>query len=106
MKILLDECVPVRLGKYLEGFTVSTVSKEQWTSLKNGKLMKAAIDGGFDVMLTVDKNLQYQQNLNEYNITIVVFDVLFNRLQDFTPLIPKFLEQLPSMEKKKAYNIK
>jgi predicted nuclease of predicted toxin-antitoxin system len=59
MKILLDECVPVRLGKYFYDFTVSTVSKEQWTSLKNGKLMKTAIDAGFDVMLTVDKNLQY-----------------------------------------------
>ncbi len=106
MKILLDECVPVRLGKYLEGFTISTVSKEQWTSLKNGKLMMAAIDGGFDVMLTVDKNLQYQQNLKEYDITIVVFDVLFNRLQDFTPLILALLDLLPSMKKKKTYIIK
>lgn len=106
MKILLDECVPVRLGKYLNDFMVSTVSKEQWTSLKNGKLMRTAIDAGFNVMLTVDKNLQYQQNLNEYDITIVVFDVRFNRLQDFTPLIPGFLDQLSSMEKKKAYIIK
>jgi hypothetical protein len=106
MKILLDECVPVRLGKSLIDFKVSTVSKEGWTSLKNGSLMQVAIEAGFDVMLTVDKNLQYQQNLNEYNITIVVFDIIFNRLQDFTPLIPKFLEQLPYMEKKKAYNIK
>ncbi len=106
MKILLDECVPVRLSKYLNDFEVSSVSKEGWTSLKNGNLMRTAIDAGFDVMLTVDKNLQYQQNLSEYDITIVVFDILFNRLQDFTPLIPHFLEQFPSMEKKNAYTIK
>jgi len=106
MKILLDECVPVRLGNYLNDFEVSSVSKEGWSSLKDGNLIKTAIDAGFDIMLTVDKNLQYQQNLDEYNITIVVFDILFNRLQDFTPLMPIFLEQLSKMEKKRAYIIK
>lgn len=106
MKILLDECLPVRLKQYLLGFEVKTVSEMGWSSLKNGNLMKVAIELGFDVMLTVDKNLQYQQNLKEYDMVIVVFDVLFNRLQDFIPLIPKFIELQPILEKKKAYIIK
>lgn len=106
MKILLDECVPVRLINFLDGFDVSSVNKEKWTSLRNSELLKTAIDAEFDVFVTVDKNLQYQQNLNEYNVAIVVFDVHYNRLQDFIQLIPKFLKLLPSMEKKKAYVIK
>jgi hypothetical protein len=106
MKILLDECIPVRLKQYLPGFEVYTVSEMGWTSLKNGRLMKDAIESGFDLMITVDKNLQHQQNLQEYDISIVVFDILFNRLQDFVPLIPKFIELQPKLVKKKAYIIK
>jgi predicted nuclease of predicted toxin-antitoxin system len=105
MKILLDECVPIRLEKYLESHTVGTVTTEGWTSFKNGKLMKKAIDSGYEVLLTVDKNLEHQQNMNKFKITVVVFDVLFNRLQDFIPLIPKFLDQLPLMKRKMVYVI-
>ena len=106
MKILLDECLPVRLKQHLPDFGVTTVSEMGWSSLKNGNLLKVAIQSGFEVMLTIDKNLQYQQNLKEYDIAIVVFDVLFNRLQDFIPLIPKFIELEPVLEKKKIYIIK
>lgn len=106
MKILLDECIPVRLKKHLSGFEVCTVTEMGWTSLKDGKLVKVAIESGFNIMITVDKNLQHQQNLKECDISIVVFDVLFNRLQDFVPLIPKFIELQPKLEKKKAYVIK
>jgi len=103
MKILLDECVPVRLHQYLPGFEISSVSKEKWTSFKNGKLINKSISADFELMITVDKNLQYQQNINNYEITIVVFDTLFNRLQDFVPLVPQFLDNLPSMKKKRVY---
>lgn len=106
MKILLDECIPVRLKNRLSDFKVFTVTEMGWTSLKNGKLMKVAIESGFDIMLTVDKNLQYQHNLKEYDISIVVFDVLFNRFQDFVPLIPKFIELQSKLAKKKVYVIK
>ncbi|MCK4992229.1 MAG: DUF5615 family PIN-like protein [Bacteroidales bacterium] len=106
MKILLDECMPVRLKNHLSGFEVSTVSEMEWTSLKNGDLIKTAIEAGFEVMITIDKNLQYQQNLKEYEISVVVFDVLFNRLHDFIPLVPKFVELQPKLEKNKAYVIK
>jgi predicted nuclease of predicted toxin-antitoxin system len=75
MKILLDECLPIRLKQYLTGFEAYTVYEMGWSSLKNGKLMQKAIDSGFEALLTVDKNLQYQQNIKEYDISIVVFDV-------------------------------
>ncbi len=106
MKILLDECIPVRLKQYLPVSEVYTVSEMGWTSLKNGQLMKVAIESGFDIMITVDKNLQHQQNLKEYDISIVVFDIYFNRLQNFVPLIPKFIELQPKLTKKKVYVVK
>jgi predicted nuclease of predicted toxin-antitoxin system len=106
MKILLDECIPVRLRKHLSDFEVSTVTEMGWTSLKNGKLIKIAVESGFDIMITVDKNLQHQQNLNKFELSIVVFDVLYNRIQDFVPLIPKFIEIQPILEKRKVYVIK
>ncbi len=83
------------LKQHLTGFEVKTVSEMGWSSMRKGNLMKIAIQSGFEAMLTVDKNFQYQQNLEKYNIAIVVFDVLYNRLQDFTPLIPKFIELQP-----------
>jgi len=106
MKILLDECIPVRLKKLLPDFKVYTVTEMGWTSFKNGKLMKISIESGFDIMITVDENLQYQQNIKEYDISIVVFEVLYNRFQDFIPLIPKFIELQSKLEKKKIYMIK
>jgi len=106
MKILLDECIPVRLKKLLPDFKVYTFTEMGWTSFTNGKLMKISIESGFDIMITVDKNLQYQQNIKEYDISIVVFEVLYNRFQDFIPLIPKFIELQSKLEKKKIYMIK
>jgi hypothetical protein len=106
MKILLDECIPVRLKTYLTDFEVKVVSDMDWSGLKNGKLMKVASEAGFDLLFTVDKSLQFQQNLKEYNLSIVVFDVQFNRLQDFVPLIPKFLELKLDLSKKIAYIIR
>jgi predicted nuclease of predicted toxin-antitoxin system len=63
MKILLDECVTKRLKKYLEEFEVSTVRELALSGIKNGKLMNYCVENKFDILLTIDKNLMYQQNL-------------------------------------------
>jgi predicted nuclease of predicted toxin-antitoxin system len=59
MRVLLDECLPHRLRTELAEHEVSTVQKEGWSGLKNGKLLKVASDH-FDVFLTVDRNLPFQ----------------------------------------------
>jgi hypothetical protein len=105
MKILLDECLPVRLKKYLSDFDVATVTEMGWTGFKNGKLLKLASEEGFDVLFTVDKNLRHQQKISEFDITIVVFDILMNRLQDILPLLPKAVQMLPEMKKNTVYII-
>ena len=62
MKILLDECVTKRLKPYLTEFEIFTVSEMKWNGVKNGKLMALCIESKFDLILTIDKNLMFQQN--------------------------------------------
>jgi predicted nuclease of predicted toxin-antitoxin system len=62
IRILLDECLPKKLKRELRDYTVATVQEMGWSSEKNGELMRLARDR-FDVFLTADQNLQYQQNL-------------------------------------------
>jgi len=102
MKILLDECLPVRLKNLLTEFDVFSVSEMGWRSLKNGKLLKAAVENSFDVFLTVDKKLEYQQNLDSFNNSVVVFIVARNKIELFTLLIPKFIEISNKLEKGKS----
>ena len=69
MKILPDECVPSRLGRDLIGHDVITVPSMGWAGIKNGALLRLA-DGAFDVFITVDWNLQYQQSLRGLKILL------------------------------------
>lgn len=71
MRILIDESLPRYIRRMLKGYQVSTVQEMGWGGLKNGLLL-ARMDGQFDVFLTGDKNLQYQQNLTGRQVAIVV----------------------------------
>ncbi|MBK7871689.1 MAG: hypothetical protein IPJ74_13940 [Saprospiraceae bacterium] len=75
MKILLDECVTHELKKLLSDFEVATVAEMGFSGLKNGKLLKATEEAGFDMLLTIDKNIDYQQNIAKFQLFIVIFDV-------------------------------
>ena len=72
MRILFDQATPVPIRSYLNSHVVSTASQQGWAALKNGDLLTAAEAAGFDVLLTTDKNLRYQQNLVGRKIAIVV----------------------------------
>ncbi len=65
MKILLDECVTKRLKPFLTEFKVFTVSQMKWNGIKNGKLMTLCVENNFDMLLKIDKNLMFQQNLDK-----------------------------------------
>ena len=106
MKILLDECLPVPLKKEFKQAEALTVVNMDWTSLKNGNLMRTSIEAGFDIFLTVDKNLQHQQNIKQYDIIVVVLDVFHNKLSQLAPLIPVLESEMGSYEKGKCYTIK
>ncbi len=87
MRLLLDECVPVRLRKALPSHSVSTVTQAGWSGVKNGQLLALAA-ASFDAFVTVDKNLPYQQNSANLPIAVLVLDGLSNELPSLLPLIP------------------
>lgn len=70
MKILLDECVPWPMHKFLRGHSCSTVQGQGWGGIKNGDLLKRA-EGEFDLFITSDQNIRYQQNLAGRRIAIL-----------------------------------
>ena len=92
MKLLLDECVPRRLKNDL--FEHETLNQAGFTGLKNGKLIEAAGRGKFEVLITVDKNIQHQQNKNTLPVAIVILSAFSNRYESLSPLIPKTLRVL------------
>ena len=63
MRILLDECLLRRLRRGLTGHDVRTVQEIGWAGTKNGVLLRRAVDGGFEVFITVDRSLEYQQHV-------------------------------------------
>ena len=72
MLILFDQGTPVPIRKFLKGHVVQTTAQRGWEELKNGELLKAAEEAGFEVFLTPDKNIRYQQNLAVRTVAIVV----------------------------------
>ncbi len=105
MKVLLDECVTKRLKSYLADFEVYTVVEMGWSGVKNGKLMSLCISHNFDMILTIDKNMMYQQNLEKYPITILILNSLTSKLEELILFIPSFTRQIHQFEKNKAYII-
>jgi predicted nuclease of predicted toxin-antitoxin system len=85
MKILLDECIPRRLKNALPDHECQTVPEAGLAGQKNGLLLSLAESAGFDLFLTMDKGLQYQQNLAGRSIAILIFRARSNRLEDLLP---------------------
>ena len=72
MRVLFDQATPVPIRPFLRGHEVSTAAGQGWDQLENGALLRVAEAAGFDVLLTTDKNLRYQQNLTKRKIAIIV----------------------------------
>ena len=72
MRILFDQGTPVPLRRYLTEHSVTTAYEEGWSNLSNGDLLKSAEDKGYQIFVTTDRNLRYQQNLSDRQIAIVV----------------------------------
>jgi predicted nuclease of predicted toxin-antitoxin system len=106
MKLLLDECVTKRLKSQLWDFEVYTVSELGWNGVKNGKLMTLCVENNFDILLTIDKNMIYQQNIEKYPIAIAVIDSFTSKFEELILFIPFLIKQMLYLEKHKAYIIK
>lgn len=71
MLILFDQATPFPLHKFLPGHVIKTAYQQGWSNLLNGDLLRVAEEAGFDLLLTADKNLAYQQNLTKRKIAVV-----------------------------------
>lgn len=88
MKILLDEQLPVKLKhRFKPELNVSTVRDEQWLGIKNGVLIQNAIKAGFNVLITNDQNLGFQQKLIQFKILFINLHQSSNRYEDILPVI-------------------
>ena len=86
MRILLDECVDRRLAGEIAGHQVTTTQQKGWSGTDNGELLKLA-ESDFDVFLTVDRNLSFQQPIVDFDVAVVVIRAASNRLTDLRVLI-------------------
>jgi hypothetical protein len=97
MKVLLDECVTRYLKQDCTGHEVSTIDEAGFKGLKNGRLLQAAT-GIYDVLLTVDQNMQYQQNMRTTGIAIVVLKANRSTYPMLKPLMPQVLQTLGTIK--------
>lgn len=96
MRVLLDECVDWRLLRDLSGFDVKTVAQMGWRETTNGALLSLAARE-FDVFVTVDKNLAFQQNVPSLPIAVIVLHGASPRLRDLRALMPALRAALPTI---------
>jgi len=99
MRILLDESLPRRLRELLPGHAVKTVSEMGWSAFENGELLRRAA-GEFDVFLTADQNLQFQQNLGTLPLAVIVLVAQTNKLENLRPLVPELNQRLAVLQAK------
>jgi hypothetical protein len=98
MRILIDECVDEDLRHLLPGHDVQTVRYAGFAGLKNGRLLEAAARAGFVVLLTVDRSVQYQQNLSRLRIALLVISAPSSAIEDIEPRIAAVLEALRTIK--------
>ncbi len=105
MRILIDESLPRKLKFELPDHQVFTVPEMGWAGKKNGELLKL-MTGQFDVFVTIDGNLQYQQNLAQVKIAVIVLAASNNKLETLKPLMPRILAALPNLEAGQIFEIR
>lgn len=97
MKLLLDECVVYDLKRDLISHEVATVVEAGFSGLANGALLRAAA-GLYDVLITVDRNLQYQQNVKSLEIAVLVLVAGGIKAEHLRPLVPQVLDALKTIQ--------
>ena len=104
MKVLLDENLPRKLAGHLVGHECRMVVACGWSGKKNGDLLALA-DLQFDVLLTLDKNLPYQQNLDTRRIAVLIVRARSNRIQDLLPVVPECLAALATIQPRQVVRV-
>jgi predicted nuclease of predicted toxin-antitoxin system len=97
MRVLLDECVPRALRDDIPGHEVKTVAEVGWAGVKNGELLRLAATA-FDVLITVDRNLEYQQSFKDISLAVIVVRTSSNDIVALRPLMPAVVELIAQVK--------
>jgi hypothetical protein len=97
VRVLLDEQLPFDLAAMLEGHSVTTVAGRGWAGVKNGDLLRR-MRGDYDALLTMDRSIEFQQNIAALPFGILLVLALSNRMVHLLPLVPAILEALPTLK--------
>lgn len=97
MRVLLDEQLPIDLSSELRGHLVDTVIGRGWAGIKNGELLRRMI-GYYDVLITMDRSIEFQQPLAALPFGIVIVRAVSNRMQHLVPLVPAILAGIDAVE--------
>jgi predicted nuclease of predicted toxin-antitoxin system len=98
MRILVDECVNPRVKQAFEGHDVKTVIEMDWRGIGNGKLLALAEEKQFQVFVTVDQNLEYQQNIAARKLGFVVVRVPDNNIKFYEPIFARMCESAEAVK--------
>lgn len=98
MKLLLDENLPHQVRLELPGHEVFTAAYMRWSGIENGELLRLAAEAGFDAVITNDRGLEYEQNLDTLPIAVVVVLAKSNTLEAMRPLYPELLSTLSRLQ--------
>ena len=96
MKVFIDECIDWRITRSFGEIEVRTARQMGWSELKNGMLLREAAKQ-FDVFVTVDRSIEFQNNLSKIPIAVVVLIASSNLLGTLVPLIPNVIAKLPGL---------
>ena len=105
MKILIDECIPRKLKRSLPDHECHTAPEAGFAGKKNGALLGLAERAGFEIFVTMDKGLEYEQNLAGRSIAILILRAKSNRLADLLPLVPDILEAMRLARKGEIHHV-
>lgn len=100
MRILLDENLPKELAPLLTGCEARTIKQMGWAGLQNGQLLTRA-QAEFDIFLTLDQDVPYQQNLGKYKIAVFLLRARSNSIRSLDPLVPAILTGAQQPAKRK-----
>ena len=104
MRLLFDEGTPWPLRHYLQAHEVWTTQYRGWAGKGNGELLALARDE-FDVLITVDQSIPYQQNITEGDVAVVVLEAVTNDIEDLRPLVPELLDRLHILKRGEVVRI-
>src|SRR3989304_9928446 len=98
MKIVLDENIDQNLKRFLKDYEVYHVRDMKWLGRKNGELLKLAVTNNFDVFISNDAQIKFQQNLTKFDIHLIILKTKGNDLDFVYPILPRLLEVINAIK--------